>query len=117
MLSHLVPDSPVGNRPLGLLDKLSELRVVIVSRAGGQLDQVRLGKRRVGTVGDGHAAMLRRGPNASVDGPGVRDPCANESELAGTRRQPPNAKVLVEGYFWGFAQVAKSALGDFPIPS
>jgi len=58
--------------------------------------------------------MLRRPTGAPVEGLGVRDPCANESELAETRRQPPDAKVLVEGQFLESEQVAILALEGFP---
>ena len=112
LLGHLVPDRPIGNRPLGLFDKLPERRVL--GRTGRQLGEVRLGKLGVRTVRDGHTAMLRRPTYTPVDGPGVRDPCANGSEFGETRRQPPDAKVLVDGHFVGSSQVAKSALADFP---
>ncbi len=112
MLGHLVPDRPIRDRPLGLLDKLPMRRVF--GRAGRQLDQVRLGELRLRTVRNGHTVMLRRTTYALFDGPGVRDPCAYESELAATRRQPPDAKVLVGRHVGEFQQVAKSAGADFP---
>lgn len=92
LLGQLLPDRPVCNFRLDLLDESPGRG--ILRRLSGNRDEVRLGKLGVGTPRDGHTPMIRRPPNTPVDGPGVRDSCANESELAGTRRQPPDAKVL-----------------------
>lgn len=84
LLGHLVPDRPVGDRPLGLLDKLPERRVL--GCTGRQLGEVRLGKLRVRTVRNGHTVMLRRPTYGPGDGLLVRDPCATETESAVTER-------------------------------
>lgn len=112
MLGHLIPDGPVGDRLFRLLDKLPERRVL--GRTGSQLGEVRLRKLRVRVVRDGHIAMLRRLADAPVDGVRVRDSCANESKLAGTRHQPPDAKVLVDGQSYDKALVSISTGADFP---